>query len=132
MLRLLFLLSYFLYIITIFHHLLINNSGNVEKGGLCYGQGGAGYGLNNIAMKALIASPICSSLKTSDETPEDTFTGLTIYNAYKVNVIHCGGFRSSELIGEQLFRHSISFHYIDHKWLRSHGNKVKAHYNLPI
>ena len=27
----------------------------------------------------------------ADETPEDAFVGLQIYNEFKVSVIHCGG-----------------------------------------
>ena len=27
--------------------------GDLSKGGLCYGQGGAGYGLDNLAMKVM-------------------------------------------------------------------------------
>lgn len=105
------------------------NEGNVAKGGLCYGQGGAGYGLNNLAMKVMAAAPNCSSLPTPDDSPEDVFTGLRLYNELKTVVIHCGGFRSSELVGDQLFRQSISFHYIDHKWLRTHGTKLAHHYS---
>ena len=107
------------------------NEGNVQKGGLCYGQGGAGYGLNNLAMKAVAAAPRCSTLPTPDDNPEDVFTGLMIYKEFKTVVIHCGGFRSSELVGDQLFKQSISFHYIDHKWLRSHGTKLANHYTNP-
>ena len=107
------------------------NEGNVKKGGLCYGQGGAGYGLNNVAMKTMAAAPICSSLANPDDSPEDVFTGLRMYQVFKIVVIHCGGFRSSELVGDQLFKQSISFHYIDHKWLKSHGSKLAHHYTNP-
>jgi len=108
------------------------NEGNVQKGGLCYGQGGAGYGLNNLAMEAMAGAPLCSSLDKPDETPEDVFTALRVYNIFRSVVIHCGGFRSSELVGDQLFKQSISFHYIDHKWLRSHGSKLAHHYTNPV
>lgn len=35
------------------------DQGKVDKGGICYAQGGAGYGLNLQAMKVLAASPTC-------------------------------------------------------------------------
>lgn len=34
------------------------HEGNVDKGGLCYGQGGAGYGLNNVGMQ--VCFTLCS------------------------------------------------------------------------
>ncbi len=100
-------------------------------GGLCYAQGGAGYGLNNVAMRTLANSEPCSA-QSPDTFPEDTFTGLRIYNEHQgQTVLHCGGFRSSELVSEPLLRQSISFHYIDAKWLAVHGHKLIHWYNKP-
>lgn len=48
--------------------------GNATKGGLCYGQGGAGYALNNIAFKTMIESPVCDE-SHPDTSPE----GLNIH-----------------------------------------------------
>ena len=95
---------------------------------LCYCQGGAGYGLSNVVMKHLAGVPSCANSAPSD-LPEDLYTALEVYNTFNHTVgIHCGGFRSSELVGDEWFRKSISFHYIDTKWLQSHGQKLIAHY----
>ena len=69
--------------------------GNVAKGGLCYGQGGAGYGLNNVAMKALASSPRCNATAggVMDTAPEDTFVAGRMYDVFRLVVTHCGGFR---------------------------------------
>ena len=69
--------------------------GNVEKGGLCYGQGGAGYGLNNVAMKALASAPRCNATAggVMDTAPEDTFVAGRMYDMFRLVVTHCGGFR---------------------------------------
>lgn len=109
-------------------------SGDVTKGGLCYAQGGAGYGLNNRAMAVMAAAPPCTAelnnrKETRDTTPEDTFTALYMYKAAAINVIHCGGFDSSEVVNERKLRNSITFHYIDSKWLQQHGPTVLKHYH---
>jgi len=109
-------------------------SGDVTKGGLCYAQGGAGYGLNNHAMSIMAAAPPCTAVlnsrkETRDTTPEDTFTALHLYKASAINVIHCGGFDSSEVVDERKLRNSITFHYIDRKWLQQHGSTVLEHYH---
>lgn len=101
--------------------------GDKNKGGICYGQGGAGYGLNNLAMKSMTLAPVCT-VTDPDKLPEDTFTAMWMWNEFRINVIHCGGFRSSELVSDELFKHSVSFHYIDSTWLHHHGNNVAEHY----
>lgn len=101
--------------------------GDVAKGGICYAQGGAGYGLNHIAMRSIAALPPCSQ-KHPDQTPEDVFTALNLYDRLGVKVIHCGAFSSSELVSEYRFKNSISFHYIDWAWLQRHGEEAKNHY----
>lgn len=101
-------------------------NGAVEKGGLCYAQGGAGYGLNNKAMSVLAESPQCNPKKL-DASPEDTYTGLRIYEFYKSNVIHCGGFVSSGLMSEVRLRKGITFHHVDSVWLKRYGETLK-HY----
>jgi hypothetical protein len=111
--------------------------GNVKKGGLCYGQGGAGYGLNNKAMHAMATVvPNCTTetpfAKSFDgQSPEDVFTALSMYKLFNISIIHCGGFRSSELVSNMLFKQSITFHYIDNNWIRQHGENVKYQYKLP-
>jgi hypothetical protein len=106
--------------------------GNVEKGGLCYAQGGAGYGLNNKAMAAIACSPSCSdpARVTQDEflANEDAWTGMSMQRLFNLSVIHCGAFSSSELAPDHKLRSSISFHYIDANWLRSYGETALKHY----
>lgn len=98
---------------------------------ICYCQGGAGYGLSNIVMKHMAGVASCTSNAPSD-LPEDLYTALEVYRNFNQTVpIHCGGFRSSELIADEWFRHSISFHYIDSSWLRNHGHKLITHYHAP-
>jgi len=101
-------------------------NGVVEKGGLCYAQGGAGYGLNNLAMKVLAESPACNP-KHLDASPEDTYTGLRIYEHYQSIVIHCGGFVSSGLMSEIRLRKGITFHHVDAAWLKKYGETIKLH-----
>lgn len=102
-----------------------------EQASICYCQGGAGYGLSNILMKHMAGVASCATTAPSD-LPEDLFTALEVYKNFNRTVpIHCGGFRSSELVTDEWFRHSISFHYIDSAWLRNHGHKLTAHYNAP-
>ena len=102
-----------------------SNAGNVAKGGLCYAQGGGGYGLNNVAMNALATAPNCTN--PPDTSPEDTYTALRMYDVFKTTVIHCGGFSSSELVSDIKMRNSISFHFIDAGWLRKHGQNLWNH-----
>ena len=107
--------------------------GNTQKGGLCYAQGGAGYGLNNRAMAAMAQAPSCSDPQrvTQDEflANEDAWTGLQMHSLFNISVIHCGGFSSSELAPDQKLRQSITFHYIDATWLASYGETALKHYH---
>jgi hypothetical protein len=100
--------------------------GPVAKGGICYGQGGAGYGLNNFGMNVLASSIACNAL-TIDPMPEDTFTAMRMYETYKSVVVHCGGFSSSEIMTDLRLRSSISFHYVDTKFLRTYGDALLKH-----
>jgi len=100
--------------------------GKVEKGGLCYAQGGAGYGLNNFAMSLLAGAPRCDAT-APENSPEDTFTALRVFAHQNTTVVHCAGFSSSEIVTDRRMRGSISFHYIDSKWLRTYGERLKGH-----
>jgi hypothetical protein len=57
--------------------------GNATKGGLCYGQGGAGYALNNVAFKTMISSPVCDEIHP-DTSPE----GINIYSFDYIYIIN--------------------------------------------
>lgn len=116
-------------------HLLLcgrdwSHLGKVEKGGLCYAQGGAGYGLNNFAMRLLASAPRCDP-KTPDKSPEDTFTAMRVFSHRNTTVVHCAGFSSSEIVTDRRLRGSISFHYIDSKWLRTYGERLMKHIHNP-
>lgn len=103
-----------------------------EKASICYCQGGAGYGLSNILMKHMAHKVESCATTAPSDLPEDLFTALEVYRNFNHTVpIHCGGFRSSELVADEWFRHSISFHYIDSAWLRRHGHKLITHYHSP-
>lgn len=104
--------------------------GNSSKGGLCYGQGGAGYGLNNVAMKMMASEALCNTT-VQTVLAEDVYTASAVYRNFGRNVIHCSGFRSSELVSDSYFRTAITFHFIDKNWLNLHGKKVIEHYNRP-
>lgn len=100
-----------------------------QNASICYCQGGAGYGLSNPVMRHMASVPSCERQAPSD-LPEDLYTALEVYNHFNHTVpIHCGGFRSSELVNDEWFKQSISFHYIDAKWLRTHGHKLISHYH---
>ena len=102
------------------------NIGNTDKGGLCYAQGGAGYGLNNVAMRLLASAPRCDD-QSPDFSPEDTFTAMRVFSGNSTTVVHCAGFSSSEIVTDRRLRSYISFHYIDAKWLRLWGDRLKQH-----
>ncbi len=116
------------------------NTGNVQKGGLCYAQGGAGYGLNNVAMKTLSEAHECSQVNNIDDATaiqdeylitgyEDVFVGIMMWKMLNITVIHCSGFRSSELIDEMKAKQAITFHYIDENWLKGNGDNLVNNYN---
>jgi hypothetical protein len=110
------------------------NKGNLAKGGLCYAQGGAGYGLNNVAMKVLAEAPRCNTTAGAapDTAPEDTFVAGRVWDAFQATVVHCGGFSSSEIVTDVRMRGSISFHYVDNKFLRTHGENLLRAYKHSI
>lgn len=111
------------------HHSAGTNWKYLDGESICYCQGGAGYGLSHLLMKHMAGVKSCADSVPSD-LPEDLFTALEVYNNFNHTVpIHCGGFRSSELVGDEWFRHSISFHYIDSRWLNNHGHKLISHYH---
>lgn len=112
------------------HHLL-RDEWKKENGGICYGQGGAGYGLNNIAMKMFANHTHTCNQGNLEKMPEDTFTAIRMLDEFDSLIIHCGGFRSSEIVSEKLFKHSITFHYIDANWLKKYGENLENHYNYP-
>ena len=108
------------------------------KGGLCYAQGGAGYGLNNAAMRTMAKSPPCGDVDKrvegkgkKDNEPEDGYVAMRVYAEHKAEgtVIHCGGFDSSEVVTDRKMRNSITFHYIDSPWLAQHGELLLRHYH---
>jgi hypothetical protein len=103
--------------------------GNVQKGGLCYAQGGGGYGLNNVAFKVLADAPRCNATVGSalDTSPEDTFVAGRMWDTFGMVVMHCGGFSSSEVMTDIRMRGSISFHYVDNKFLRAYGEALLKH-----
>lgn len=100
--------------------------GNLTKGGLCYAQGGAGYGLNNIAMKTIASTPPCT-MENREEYPEDSFVAIRLWDVFQISVIHCGGFSSSEIYTDFKAKTSITFHYIDANWLRGYGSALMKH-----
>jgi hypothetical protein len=51
-------------------------------------------------MKILAESKLCKSYHY-DQTPEDAFVAIRYYEATHMNVVHCGGFYSSDLINEE-------------------------------
>lgn len=87
--------------------------GDISKGGLCYAQGGAGYGLSNPAMKALAMSNTSCS---ANADPEDMFTATVMYDVLKIVVMHCSSFTSGRKRPG-----AITYHYLSAKWLSSHS-----------
>lgn len=67
--------------------------------------------------------------RAQDNSPEDTFVAMRMFNEFKIDVIHCGGFSSSELTNDRKMRSSITFHYIDSRWLNSWGQTLLDHYH---
>lgn len=100
-----------------------------DTSSICYCQGGAGYGLSQPVMKHMAGVQSCA-MQTPSDLPEDLYTALEVYTTFNHTVpVHCGGFRSSELVNDDWFKQSISFHYIDWKWLKTHGHKLVSHYH---
>ena len=77
-------------------------------------------------MSVLASAPSCVA-SSPDASPEDTFVAIRMHDALNTTVIHCGGFSSSEITTERKIRSSITFHYIDAKWLRTFGAQVLRH-----
>ena len=99
--------------------------GPTHKGGLCFGQGGAGYGLNNQAMKLLTSNDTGCSRNTEELWPEDVYTALQLYRTANVTIMHCSGFRSSEVVTSELLSKAITFHYTNTTWLTLSGPQLK-------
>lgn len=89
----------------------------VEGYSTCYAQGGAGYGLNNLAMKSLAATPPCTKDMDLESSSEDTYVGFALFRNLNTTLIHCGSFRPSGLHAEGHLRHAISFHHISDHWM---------------
>lgn len=107
------------------------NRGNMLKGGLCYAQGGGGYGLNGVAFQVLAGAPRCNATAGTplDTSPEDTFVAGRMWDTFGMVVMHCGGFSSSEVMTDVRMRGSISFHYVDNNFLRAHGEGLLKNIN---
>lgn len=89
--------------------------GDMAKGGLCYAQGGAGYGLSNVAMRVLASATKCNATTTLAD-PEDMFTATVLYNALGIVVMHCSSFTSGRKSPG-----AITYHYLNSKWLKRHS-----------
>lgn len=113
------------------------NVGNEQKGGLCYGAGGAGYGLNNVAMKAVAqlaltkaaSVPACaypSPNYNPDYSAEDFFIAFVMYRAFNNAVLlHCEGFRSGPEEKPYIKKY-ISLHHISRDWVGSHNSSLEV------
>ena len=91
---------------------------------ICYGQGGAGYGLNNIAMKALgDHRPLCVKDMDLESSSEDTFVGYKMYREFRTMLLHCEGFHSSLHRADAflLSPYTITFHHVHDGWLNGHN-----------
>eukprot|EP01036_Dinobryon_divergens_P023668 gene23668-32041_t len=111
------------------------NVGNEQKGGLCYGAGGAGYGLNNVAMKAVAqlaltkaaSVPACAYPGPNygpDYSAEDFFIAFVMYRAFSNAVLlHCEGFRSGPEEKSYIKKY-ISLHHISRNWVGSHNSSL--------
>jgi hypothetical protein len=89
--------------------------------------GGAGYGLNNVAMRAVASWQMCDE-NGPDEAPEDTFVGYVTYETFHSTIIHCSAFGSSGQMNAVRLRNSITFHHVDAHWLRKYGSTLKTKY----
>lgn len=87
----------------------------------CYTQGGAGYGLNNIAFKSLaMNSSFCTSSEQYETDSEDTYVGYRMFKDFRTVPIHCGSFRPNNNYAENTITRTISLHHIDKEWIQSH------------
>ena len=110
--------------------------------------GGAGYVLNNIAMKVFAVLPPClenimpSANDFQGYLGEDQFIGLELYARTRTRIIHCGSFHSNGHTTGQYnhenktwdysyFDHAISFHRVSPTWIYTNKLTVlREHYNL--
>lgn len=90
--------------------------GDISRGGLCYAQGGAGYGLSNLAMKALATSTTSCNATTTSADPEDMFTATVMYDVLGIVVMHCSSFTSGRKKPG-----AITYHYLSANWLSTHS-----------
>ena len=91
-------------------------------------------------MKTLSETHECSQVNNIDDATaiqdeylitgyEDVFVGIMMWKMLNITVIHCSGFRSSELIDEMKAKQAITFHYIDENWLKGNGDNLVNNYN---
>ena len=89
----------------------------------CYAQGGAGYGLNNIAFRSLaLNTSFCTSSKQYETDSEDTYIGYRMFVDFRLVPI-CGSFRPNDHYADNSITRTVSLHHINIGWVQNHLGK---------
>jgi hypothetical protein len=98
----------------------IENEVNITP--LCHAQGGA-YGLNNLAIKSFLNTPLCIPTMDCEVVGEDAYVGYKVYEASRGFVIQCEGFQSQpEKNLNSRLQTAIAIHHITDHFLTTHSN----------
>lgn len=94
--------------------------GTTEGQAICYAQGGAGYVLNNAAMRGFVSQPkLCVPEMDLEAASEDTYVGYKLLRDLGALVIHCGGFRPNGVAADSHMDTAVTFHRVSDHWLAS-------------
>jgi hypothetical protein len=86
----------------------------------CVPQGGAGYGLNNAAMRAMtvkVYNWLCTAEMDLEKVDEDGYVGYRLFRDNGTAMIHCGGLRPHGGNAEAHLPYALSFHHVHHEWV---------------
>jgi len=98
----------------------IENEVNVTS--LCHAQGGS-YGLNNMAFKSFLNTPLCIPTMDCEVGGEDAYVGFKVYKETRGFVIQCEGFQSQPEKNLNIrLQSAIAIHHISDHFLTTHSN----------
>lgn len=120
-----------LYIGTVLNdHRPFGLCGDFAGADVCCAQGGAGYVLNHEALAAFNRSVTnwpCKQSEGLEREDGDAYIAVRLYKEFQLRtdfvvnatLLHCGGFRPHGGSSADHFRHAVSFHHIDDRWIEN-------------
>lgn len=98
---------------------------------ICLAQGGAGYGMNNLAFKTFNNSTLCTMEMDLEYEDEDTYIAYRLYKDLRVRILHCGSFRPNWYNFETHWKSAITFHHVNNNWVNAFNvTKLIRNYSL--